>query len=161
MNSAWMSPVIVSRQSSTTFSDKEAIWADNAESSPYFGNVYICNVAFRSVGGPPEPVDGGPLDRRRRHMDPAADQPGRQHQFGPGPGRRPAGLCCSHRQPGRRPRGVGGSFKGDEVVFLARSFDGGKRFDKPRAVAMTGTVGAFDPVQGRLDLRRSGRSPDE
>jgi hypothetical protein len=78
---AWMRPVIVSKQSSATFADKEQIWADNAASSRFFGNVYVCYASFTGSGAAPMVVavsnDGG-TTWTTRHISPAHNVAPRQ-----------------------------------------------------------------------------------
>jgi hypothetical protein len=149
INDAWMDPVLISKQSSTTFSDKEAIWADNAETSAHFGSVYVCNVAFRSNGALPEPVmvarstDGGDTWEQRQ-----ISQSANTISEGRAGGRQ--GCVVRTDSTGTVFVIWRGSFRGEDVVWMSRSFDGGSVFDRPRAIAVTGTVGAFDPAQGRL-----------
>jgi len=123
--SAWMEPVIVTKQSSALFSDKEQIWADNAESSPHFGNVYICNVGFRSngLGGAPEPVlfarstDGGATFSAPKQVSRGDGNATEAHIAADETGR----LSVVWVQ----------SVGSDKQAFYARSDDNGQTFSSP------------------------------
>jgi hypothetical protein len=144
--SAWMAPVIVSRQNAALLTDKEDIWADNASSSAFFGNVYVCNTAFRSIGGRAQPIvlsassDGGSTWRQRQLTSAVsnAQSGGRQ------------GCAVRTDRTGVVYVVWEGTAGGHSVMYLARSFDGGSNFDKPRPIADVVDVGVFDPVSGRF-----------
>lgn len=135
--SAWHNPVIVTKQSATTFSDKEQIWADNAESSPYFGNAYVCLASFRSMSrglSAPEPLlvatsrDGGDTWTQKQ-VTPATNNP-----FNPRQGFGRSGCTIRTDSQGvvyvfANQFAVG--LPGDGAHIMIKSFDGGATWTRP------------------------------
>jgi hypothetical protein len=148
----WKAPVIVSKQNSALFSDKEQVWADNASSSPFFGHAYICSAAFRSVPGVSQPLvvassaDGG--DSWTTHqVTPATNNTSSGNGFGR--------SGCTIRTDSN---GVAYVFAyqfavgtpGNGVQLLAKSFDGGQHWTRARPIiAATDLCNAFEPSIGR------------
>lgn len=144
----WSAPMVISPQSETTFSDKEQVWADNAASSPHFGNVYVCWADYRSDGqgnALPTPLkvarstDGGDTWTVKQ-VSPATDN---------GINSQPDG--CTVRTDSKGTVFVFGMAGrgGQSYAAMYRSTDGGDHWTGPSLVAPVTEPGVVDPVLGR------------
>jgi hypothetical protein len=129
---AWMRPVRVSKQSSATFSDKEQIWADNAASSPHFGNVYVCWANFIGASAPMVVAtsrDGG-TTWAQQNVSPAHNvAPKHWGQSGCTVRTDSSGGVYVFYEEFQNPAKVGLPTIGTH--FLVKSFDGGATWTKP------------------------------
>jgi hypothetical protein len=146
--SAWMNPVVVSRQTPTTFSDKSQIWADNAQSSPFFGHVYVCWADFRG--------------QERGHAAPVPLIVARSSDGGSTWAVRQVGPAANNRINGQ-PDGctIRTDSQGNVYVFgvgrrggtsfamMYKSTNGGKQFTGPALLSTAVDPGVVDPVIGR------------
>jgi hypothetical protein len=162
---SWRPPVIVNQTTGqTAFEDKDQIWADNAESSPFFGRVYLCNAEFRSVGrhNPgnfPAPLtvsvsDDGGDTWRTKQITPAGTGGRGPNLFGL------SGCTIRTDSEGNayvfaemfeNPNLVGLPTRGFHVMF--KSTDGGDHWSKATIVRqITDPCFFVDPVYGRCVL---------
>ena len=153
-NSAWSPPVLVGKQNAALFNDKINVWADNTASSQFFGNVYVCNTSFRSQekgNAAASPIliyrstDGGNTFSNPVQLSPAT-----------GNGQTGGRQDCAMRTDSSGTVYVyGDGFVGNTGVgalFQARSFDGGKSFEKARVIATFTGCGVFDPPNGTFSF---------
>jgi hypothetical protein len=161
--STWQRPVVINTHSGqNVFEDKEQIWADNAASSPNFGNVYLCNAEFRSLGHhnpgtTPAPLtvytstDGG--DTWRGKQVTAAGSPGRNNPTEWGYSgctirTDSHGVVYLFAERFQNPGVVGLPTHG--TLTMWKSFDAGKHWTKQDLLRrITDPCYFIDPVYGR------------
>ena len=146
--SAWMNPVLISKQNSTTFSDKPQIWADNAASSPFFGDVYVCWASF----GGQEKGNAAPVPLIvARSADGGSTWT--QKQVGPatsnGVNSQPDGCTVRTDSHGNVYVFGVGARGGVSYEMMYVSTDGGTHFTGPALLSTAVNPGVIDPVIGR------------
>ena len=148
--------MIASQQTSALFSDKEQVWADNTQASPFFGNVYVCYAAFRGNGNGStnQPLDvltsadGG--ERWAQHqVTPATNNTKSRNGFGR--------SGCTVRTDSRGvvyvfdfQFGFSPTTAAAGQIQMIRSFDGGAHWERPVNIFTAfDTCNAFEPSIGR------------
>ena len=158
VKSAWKPPVLVPSTSGAAFADKEQIWADNAASSPHFGNAYLCYANYR--GGPSAgsaahdllvatSTNGGDT---WSNVQVAAVPGSASGQFGVLSGA--SGCTIRTASDGTVYvfwLGWDQQLK-ENGIYMATSTDGGATFSAPDRLFQVVHTGVFDPVQGRFEM---------
>jgi hypothetical protein len=159
VKSAWLPPVLITgSQSAAAFADKEQVWADNAASSRFFGNAYVCFARY--VGGPSAGSNAHTLDVARSTN--GGDSWSKLTLVGiPGS---PSGKFalfsgasgCTIRTDSTGTvhvfwLGWDQRLK-QQGIYTARSFDGGASFEQPRRLFLAVHTGILDPVLGRTTM---------
>jgi hypothetical protein len=132
---AWMQPVRISQQSSATFADKEQIWADNAASSSFFGNVYVCWENFVGSSGPlvvARSRDGGATWSQEKVTPGHAAAAKHWGQSGCTVRTDSDGVVYVFYEEFQNPEKV--ELPPSGTHFLVKSFDGGATWTKPMAL---------------------------
>jgi hypothetical protein len=157
---AWKPPVTITGSNSAAgFTDKEQIWADNAETSDFFGNVYVC--FGRYVGGPSvgsaahtldlaTSLDGGDTWRTQTLQDIPGSTSGLPFFLASGP----SGCTVRTDSAGTVYVFWLGFDKQSKTqgIYLARSFDGGLTFEQAHRLFPVVAPGVLDPVLGRTTM---------
>ena len=150
LKDTWMPPVLASKgTSSAEFADKEQIWADNAESSQFFGNVYVCYVPFNGNGSAPVAVstssDGGSTWSTKKVSPAAASSKVHFGQSGCTVRTNSHGVVYVLYQTF-----TATSLPGAISHFMVRSYDGGTSWSKPQLVTnLFDNCFVVDPVLAR------------
>jgi len=134
---SWDDPVVISKQTPNTFSDKSQMWVDQNADSPFFGNAYVCWAGFRSNSqgnAAPTPLivatsrDGGDTWTQKQVTE-AQNNP-----FNPKKGFGRSGCTIRTDSQGvvyvmAQQFAVG--MPGSGKHLLIRSFNGGKNWTRP------------------------------